>query len=149
MVGPYNKGTAVLGSVLVTDCFSALCMMDLRVNSNLRMHAVLNLLCHVDAAAHASLLLQLHPLSVRLDVCPSAQASDRQLATTLTFYYYTQLKLVGVLAASPEDQELITNLFLGDVGDGLMLENVGVCSSSGTLQFAEAGRPCPFRYVAA
>jgi len=64
---------------------------------------------------------------------------------SLTFSYYTQLKLVGVLAALPEDQELITNLFLGDVGDGLMLENVGVCSSGGTLEFAEAGRPCPFR----
>lgn len=68
---------------------------------------------------------------------------------TLTFYYYAQLKLVGVLAGSAEDQELITNLFLGDVGDGMMLENVGVCSSGGTLQFAEAGRPCPFRCVAA
>lgn len=94
-----------------------------------------------------TLLLQLHPLSVRLDVCSSASSSDRQLATALTFYYYPQLKLVGALAGSPDDQELITNLFLGDVGDGLMLENVAVCGSSrgGALQFAEAGRPCPFR----
>jgi hypothetical protein len=85
---------------------------------------------------------------VRLDVCSSASSSDRQLATTLTFSYYPQLKLVGVLAGSSEDQELITNLFLGDVGDGLMLENVAVCGSSAgaPLQFAEAGRPCPFRY---
>lgn len=75
-----------------------------------------------------------------------AQGGDSsQLATSLTFYFYTQLKLVGVLAATPEDQELITNLFLGDGGDGLMLENVGVCSSSGSLEFAAAGRPCPFR----
>lgn len=84
---------------------------------------------------------------MRLDVCSSAASSDRQLAAALTFYYYPQLKLVGVLAGSPEDQELITNLFLGDVGDGSMLENVAVCvsSSGGPLQFAEAGRPCPFR----
>lgn len=68
-------------------------------------------------------------------------------AVTFTFFYYSLLKLVGVLAAAPEDQELLTNLFLGDVGDGLMLENVGVCSSgsSGPLEFAAAGRPCPFR----
>lgn len=95
------------------------------------------------------MLLQLHPLSVRLDMCPSAEGSDSQLSTTLTFFHYTQLKLVGVLGGTPEDQELVTNLFLGDVGDGLMLENVGVCSSSGALQFAEAGRPCPFRCVPA
>jgi hypothetical protein len=90
-------------------------------------------------------LLQLHPLSVRLEIKAPAQAG----ATTLTFYYYTQLKLVGVLASAPEDQELITNLFLGDVGDGALLENIGMCSSSGALDFATAGRPCPFRWVVA
>jgi hypothetical protein len=94
-------------------------------------------------------LLQLHPLSVRLEFKAPAQAgssSSSRLATTLTFYYYTQLKLLGVLASTPEDQELITNLFLGDVGDGALLENIGVCSSSGALDFATAGRPCPFRW---
>lgn len=92
-------------------------------------------------------MLQLHPLSVRLEIKAPAQAgASSRLATTLTFYYYTQLKLVGVLASTPEDQELITNLFLGDVGDGALLENIGVCSSSGALDFATAGRPCPFRW---
>jgi hypothetical protein len=101
------------------------------------------------SADRFALLLQLHPLSVRLVMCPSAEGSNSQLFTALTFSYYTQLKLVGVLGGTPDDQELVTNLFLGDVGDGRMLENVGVCSNGGALQFAEAGRPCPFRYVAA
>ena len=92
-------------------------------------------------------LPQLHPLSVRLELHHLGQQQAQQRSTTLTFYFYTQLKLVGVLAGSPEDQELITNLFLGDVGDGVMLENVGACSSTGTLEFAESNRPCPFRCV--
>ena len=93
------------------------------------------------------LFLQLHPLSVRLDMFAGAGegGDSSSLATLLTFYFYRQLKLVGVLAATPEDQELVTNLFMGDTGDGSMLENVGVCSTSGTLEFAAAGRPCPFR----
>jgi hypothetical protein len=75
------------------------------------------------------------------------QAGDgaRQLVAALTFSYYSQLQLVGVAAGSSDDEALLTHLFLGDVGDGQLLEAVAACSSSGTLQFAEAGRPRPFR----
>lgn len=64
----------------------------------------------------------------------------------LTFQYYTQLQLVGVSASSPETEEVLTDMFLGDVGDGQLFENVAALASSGApAQFGGPGRPRPFR----
>ncbi|KAF6262857.1 Fms-interacting protein-domain-containing protein [Scenedesmus sp. NREL 46B-D3] len=61
-------------------------------------------------------------------------------AYKLSFQYYTQLKLVGVAAATADDEELLTDLFLGDAGDGLLLESVAAaCSSGHTSLDCQAG----------
>lgn len=74
------------------------------------------------------------------------QGSDQQQLMQLTFQCYTQLQLVGVSAASPEAEEVLTDLFLGDLGDGQLLENVAALASTGmTVQFGGTGRPRPFR----
>lgn len=64
----------------------------------------------------------------------------------LTFQYYTQLQLVGVSASTPESEEVLTDLFLGDVGDGQLFENVAALASNGSAaQFGVPGRPRLFR----
>jgi hypothetical protein len=93
--------------------------------------------------------LQVHPLSVTIEVqlgSPEQQQQHQQAGSVqLSFQYYTQLKLVGVAAGAPNDEELLTDLFLGDAGDGLLLESVAAACSSGTYQFGLPGRPRPFR----
>lgn len=84
-------------------------------------------------------------MSVILDVLQPNQPSN-QLLMQLTFKYYTQLKLVGVYAGCAEDDEVLTDLFLGDLGDGDMVENVAAAACNGSpLEFGGWERPRPFR----
>jgi hypothetical protein len=90
--------------------------------------------------------VQVHPLSVTIEVQLGSPEQQQQAGSVqLSFQYYTQLKLVGVAAGAPDDDELLTDLFLGDAGDGLLLESVAAACSSGTYQFGLPGRPRPFR----
>jgi hypothetical protein len=90
--------------------------------------------------------LQVHPLSVTFQVQLGGQQQHGDIMQ-LSFQYYTQLKLVGVAAAAADDDDLLTDLFLGDAGDGLLLESVAAACSSGAYQFGLPGRPRPFRCV--
>eukprot|EP00879_Flechtneria_rotunda_P011379 GHRR01011885.1.p1 GENE.GHRR01011885.1~~GHRR01011885.1.p1 ORF type:complete len:416 (+),score=151.79 GHRR01011885.1:217-1464(+) len=89
---------------------------------------------------------KMHPLSVTVEVAGSRE-SDAEPVMQLTFHYYTQLKLVGVSASTPADEEVLTDLFLGDAGDGRLLENVALATNVGSLQFGAAGKPRPFRWA--
>jgi len=101
--------------------------------------------CSALSSCHGSALLQVHPLSVIVDVLQPNQPHNQQLMQ-LTFKYYTQLKLVGVHAGSQEDDEVLTDLFLGDLGNGDMIENVAIAACNGSpLEFGGAERPRPFR----
>jgi hypothetical protein len=95
--------------------------------------------------AHVSACLQVHPLSVTVEVQLGGPEQQQAGSVQLSFQYYHQLKLVGVAAAAPDDEELLTDLFLGDAGDGLLLESVATACSSGAYQFGLPGRPRPFR----
>ncbi|WIA38614.1 hypothetical protein OEZ86_001924 [Tetradesmus obliquus] len=92
---------------------------------------------------------KVHPLSVTLEVSLGGPEQQQAAAgsVALCFQYYSQLKLVGVAAGAPDDEELLTDLFLGDAGDGLLLEAVAAACSGGALQFGLPGRPRPFRWA--
>lgn len=89
----------------------------------------------------------MHPLSVSLEIyLPEQFGPGHQPLAQLTFQHYTQLQLVGVSASTPQAEEVLTDLFLGDVGDGQLFENVAALTSSGTpAEFGGPGRPRPFR----
>lgn len=93
----------------------------------------------------------MHPLSVHVEVYQASDSTgaskgQQQPVAALAFSYYTQLQLVGVVAGSADDDAMLTDLFLGDAGDGKLLEAAAACTSSGSsLRFGEPGRPRPFQ----
>lgn len=80
-----------------------------------------------------------------IDVQAASQGNSGEPVMQLTFKYYTQLKLVGVSASSAGDEDILTDLFVGDPGDGQLLENVAAACSTGVHQFGAPDRPRPFR----
>jgi hypothetical protein len=75
-----------------------------------------------------------HPLSVHVEVYQASDSTgaskgQQQPVAALAFSYYTQLQLVGVVAGSADDDAMLTDLFLGDAGDGKLLESLPVSCS--------------------